>query len=123
MKEEDLRKINVKIESSTKSAVRTAVVSGCCTEKRENMVKRTNGIKGQTGSIVLVFRGDHTIVGGHGQIFDFFCQSGQLEGYPGQGTQIAWSHETHYDTAELKVMQFHETYSNLRYDVNHSKIQ
>ena len=37
-KDDGIRKINVKIKSSTKSSVRTAVVTGRCCEKRDNMM-------------------------------------------------------------------------------------
>ena len=39
----------------------------------------------------------------------------------GEGTPIAVSSDENYHAAPLKLMQFHETYQNLRFDINHSK--
>ena len=69
-KAEQLRKMEVTVESSTKSAVRSAIVSGRCYEDRENMVNGPNVEK--TGSIIMCFKGIDTVVGGHGEIFEKF---------------------------------------------------
>ena len=121
MQDEDMRKLYVKIESSTKSAVRTTVVTGHCVERKHQMLTNCTDSDENTGSIVLIFRGDHTVVGGHGKIFDKFCQTGLLSGFPGEGEQVISLSEDKYVSAKIKVMEFHETYKNLRYDVNHSK--
>ena len=99
--------------------MRTAVVTGRCCEQREAL--KSPSLITSTGSLVLIFQGNQSIVGGHGEIFDRFRETGVLCGYPGEGTPIAVSSDENYDAAPLKVIQFHETYQNLRYDVNHSK--
>ena len=118
-KDDGIRKINVKIKSSTKSSVCTAVVTGRCCEKRDNMMNFQNS--GKTGSLVIIFNRDYSTVGGHGEIFERFCATGVLSGYPGEGTMITESSDANFESVKLKLMKFHETYNNLRYDVNHSK--
>ena len=75
-----------------------------------------------TGSIVLLLKGPKsTVVGGHGAILERFRQTGQVTGFPGEGTPIAGKDDDHYDDAPLKFMSLQETYKKLRYDVDHSK--
>ena len=60
----ELRKLNVKIQSSTKSSVRTAIVIGRCCKQREAL--KSSSQMNCTGSLVLIFQGDESIVGGQG---------------------------------------------------------
>ena len=111
--------MNVKIESNTKSAVRTAVVTGRCCEEREKLLNPQS--PRPTGSLVFVFEPTSTTVGGHGQVFENFRQTGQLEGFPGQGTHIASMFDANFNKAPLKLMRFDETYKKLRHDVSYSE--
>ena len=118
-KDEKLRKLNVKIDSSTKSTVRTAVVTGRCCQERENLINPQ--APRPTGSLVFVFEAESTTVGGHGQIFEKFRDTGVIEGFPGQGTKIASIFDANYSKAPLKLMRFDETYKTLRHDVSYSE--
>ena len=121
LKEEEIRKIDLKIDSSTRSAVRTTVATGRCLEKKKEYYNMSKECPGSIGALVFVFKGDHTAVGGHGHVFDRFCQTGVISEYPGKDEKVVSSSEDNYETAGMKLMKFHETFKYLRYDVNHSK--
>ena len=112
--------MKVKVESSTKSAVRTAVLCGRCCEEKENLVNGENAL--QTGALIFLVRGEgSTTVGGHGQIFEKFQQTGQVTGYPGEGTPMATMFDQNYDNAPLKLMRYDQTFKKHKKHVNKSK--
>ena len=83
--------------SSTKSAVRSAIAAGRCCEDREVL---ENGEKAlPTGAIFLVFKTDHTVFGGHGEVYENFCETGVLSGFPGEGEKVAKSTDDNYNEA------------------------
>ena len=104
--------MQVSIESSTKTAVRKAVVCGRKCERKELLENPAN--VQNTGAIVLLLKGQNgTVAGGHGPVFERFVQTGQITGFPGEGTPITKSDDPNFATAQLKLMQFHETYKKI----------
>ena len=114
-----MRKLSVSIKSGTKTSIRKVVETGRACEEIEEI--NNSGKIPMTGGISLVFKGDHTVVGGHGDIFERFCETGIISGYPGEGTRMALSSDANYKTAGMRIIQFHETYEGMHYDVDHSK--
>ena len=47
--------------------------------------------------------------------------TGEISGYPGEGTRVTESQDPNFEGAPLKLMHLHETYKKLRWDVNRSK--
>ena len=111
----------MKINSSTKLAVRTAVVTGRCCEEREKLLNPDS--PRPTGSLVFVFEPTSTTVGGHGQVFENFRECGAVQGFPGEGTKMATIFDSNFQKAPLKLMRFDETYKNLRHDVSYSELE
>ena len=108
------------IESSTKSAVQTAVAAGRTCEQRAHLIDPNN--PGETGSLVFVANVIGTTVGGHGKILKSFRETGQVTGFPGEGTQLATTSDENYESAPLKLMEFHETFKGACNDVDKSKL-
>ena len=115
-----MRKLETTIFSSANTAIRNVIVSGRCCEKRELIVNPSNG--GMTGAVSFVFKGDHTVCGGHGEIFDRYCETGVFSGYRGQGKRPVVSSEDNYNEAPMRLIKLNETYKKLRYDVDRSKL-
>ena len=69
----------------------------------------------------MLFKPPSTTFGGHGQVYKKFCETGVICGFPGEGKKPAESTDDNYEDAPLKIMKFHETFRNLKKDVNHSR--
>ena len=121
MKGEQVRQISVTVISSTKTAVRAAIAAGRTCEDLERLINGENGAP--AGAMSFVFQPEFMVLGGHGDVYKRFLETGLLSGYPGEGTPIATSDDPNYQDAALKVMQFHETFKSLKKDVNYSKFQ
>ena len=102
-----------------KTAIRSAIAAGRTLEDKERLLHGDNAAP--TGAMSFVFDTGNTTIGGHGEVYDNFCKNGVLTGYPGEGTQPVTSEHANYKDATLKVMQFHETFKQLKKDVDLSK--
>ena len=118
LKVERKRQLDVKVTSSTKSAVRAVIVAGNMYEDREALENKED--PRPTGAIIMLFKPPSTTFGGHGEVYQKFRETGVISGFPGEGQQPAESTDDNYEDAPLKIMNFHETFRNLKKDVNHS---
>ena len=69
----------------------------------------------------MVFKPETSTLGGHGEVYTRFKETGVLSGYLGEGTQAATSSDPNFIDAAHKVMEFHETFRVLKKDVDKSK--
>ena len=120
LKGDRLKKLDTKIESSTKTAVHTAIVAGHCCEDKEVLLNGENAVP--TGAISMVFKPGNTTFGGHGEVFDRFCETGLVSGFPGEGEEVVTSSDANYKEATLKLMLFHETFKKFHNDVDKSML-
>ena len=69
-----------------------------------------------TGSLSFLIKGDHTTVGGHGEIF----QTGKVSGYPGEGTKVVSIFDHNYNEAPLKLMRYDQSFKKMKAHVQQS---
>ena len=118
LKDKKLKKLDVTVTSSTKTAVCAAIAAGRVCEDKEKLQNGENA--SPTGAMSMVFKPGHTVFGGHGEVYERFCETGIISGYPGEGEQVAESSDANYNEASLRLMLFHETIKNTHKDVNYS---
>ena len=106
------------VDSTTKTAVHSAIAAGRCCEDREKLL---NGdYAAPTGAMSFVFKPGSTTIGGHGEVYTRFKETGVLSGFPGEGTKCAILSDANYNEAALKVMEYHDTFKGLKNDVDKS---
>ena len=117
---EQMRQYEVTIDSSTKSAVRTAVGCARCCEEKEIWLKGDNAAP--SGALIFLVLGEKgTTVGGHGDILKTFEETGKVTGYPGEGTALSNMFDENYENAPLKLMRYDQTFKKHKKDVSQSK--
>ena len=75
----------------------------------------------EVGHVFLVDTGGQTTISGSGKIFENFKKCGKLSGYTGMGENAVEFFDKGYKTANLRYMNFDETYHGMPYDCTRSK--
>ena len=110
--------MEVTVDSTTNTAIRSAIAAGHCCGDREKLLNADN--PAPTGAMSFVFKPGKTIFGGHGEVYNKFKETGVLSGFPGEEKTVATSSDGNYNEAVLKVMEYHDTFKGLKNDVDKS---
>ena len=75
-----------------------------------DQLKIIGQINGPAGALIAVDTGEQCSISGVGPIYENFLRTGKLMNYSGFGTEASTFHDSDFETAPLRIINYDETF-------------
>ena len=109
-----VEQLKTTLESSVKTSVRYTVSSA----RHIDAIKDLGGCQDPGEAICIIRSGSKAIVGGHGNMFDQFIRTKNLNGIFNPEEEFVSVFHPSYEEANLQIMRFDQAFKKLPHDVS-----
>ena len=99
-----------KLFSTIMTALKEGIAVTRIVDFLNDQLKIIGQINGPAGALIAVDTGEQCSISGVGPIYENFLRTGKLMNYSGFGTEASTFHDSDFETAPLRIINYDETF-------------